>query len=249
MHDIAGALALLEYPLSINSLSKLLRRKQFLVHEDIKHLSAVLVVPDSPDEPVTIFHPSFRDYLLTCCTDKYFRVDAGNFNAFIADRCLYTMNQHLRKDICNIGDPSILNEEVENLDERRNSLIPLELRYACEYWMTHLSNAKPLSSEGLEDKLKSFCECHLLHWVEALSLLNKISAGAFHLPAVIMWCKHHFPKDENTVSFLLEDVERVVLTYSIPIQAGAIQVYCSALLFMPTCPLYQAEKQKATGRI
>ena len=98
------------------------------------------------------------------------------------------MNESLKQDICRIQDPSVLNSEVEDLDTRSNRFLLLQLCYACKYWIPHLREAaKP--DDGLLHELKTFCQEHLLHWVEALSLLGKVSSGVAELAVATKWCK------------------------------------------------------------
>ena len=98
------------------------------------------------------------------------------------------MNQNLKHDICDIRDPSLTNADIEDLKERHDRFLPPELRYACEFWAVHLSQASR-SDEELMKELEVFCNKHILHWVEALSLLEKVSASQRYLPGAIGWCK------------------------------------------------------------
>lgn len=81
-----------------------------------------------------------------------------------------------------------MNEDIDDLHGRWNLVIPLELQYACQYWMTHLSDTSHFDGGLLED-LSTFCHLHLFHWIEALSLLDKLSSAAMRLPDTVAWCK------------------------------------------------------------
>jgi hypothetical protein len=52
--------------------------------------------------------------------------------------------------------------------------IPLELRYACIYWASHLESAD-IEDADLMNELELFGNEHLLHWFEALSLIRKLN--------------------------------------------------------------------------
>lgn len=188
VRNVAGALVLLQSPLTPPVLSELLGEEVSSVTGDIQHLSAVLSIPDDAARPPTIFHPSFADFILLRCIDPKFKIDAQVYNAYLALCCLLTMNRYLKYDICNIGDPSQMNDEIKDLEERRSQFLPPELRYACEFWMVHLANAS-ISNPALLEALNRFCSCHLLHWLEVLSLLGKLSVAHIGLPGVIQWCK------------------------------------------------------------
>jgi len=53
--------------------------------------------------------------------------------------------------------------------------ISLEIQYACLYWVQNLQK----SGEQLhdDDQVHRFLQEHLLHWLEALSRMRKISKG------------------------------------------------------------------------
>jgi hypothetical protein len=50
------------------------------------------------------------------------------------------------------------------------------MAYACEYWVEHLQAGEHACSDILADggKVDSFFQEHLLHWLEAMSLLQKM---------------------------------------------------------------------------
>jgi hypothetical protein len=58
------------------------------------------------------------------------------------------------------------------IDESRvtASLTP-ELRYGCHYWVDYLARSQRGIKDG--DATHRFLEKHLLHWLEAMSLMNE----------------------------------------------------------------------------
>ena len=72
-----------------------------------------------------------------------------------------------------IGDPSLLNSEVEDFDRKVKDAIPSELRYACRYWASHLSRVKH-GDEAVVRALNVFLVKSLLWWFEAMSLVGSI---------------------------------------------------------------------------
>src|SRR2546423_14745292 len=51
--------------------------------------------------------------------------------------------------------------------------LPADVRYACRYWVHHVIEArKPLRDQ---DAVYTFLQKHFLHWLEALSLIGRIS--------------------------------------------------------------------------
>jgi hypothetical protein len=73
-----------------------------------------------------------------------------------------------------------------DLDHRLRDNVPEHLRYACLYWVHHLTDL-PDDSGGLYDKAKAFLFLHLLHWLEVMSLLNMIDATFSMLQSVRHW--------------------------------------------------------------
>ena len=81
------------------------------------------------------------------------------------------MNRGLRQNMCRLTDPGISNIDIPDVD----TWITPVLQYACKHWLTHLRLASKLDPT-LEAELATFCNEHLLHWVEALSLLGSITS-------------------------------------------------------------------------
>jgi hypothetical protein len=83
------------------------------------------------------------------------------------------MNERLRKDICETGDPSLFNTEVTDLKQRLANRVPPQLRYASRFWHVHFELVSTVSA-GVASYLEEFCQKHLLHWLELLSLLGEL---------------------------------------------------------------------------
>jgi hypothetical protein len=54
-----------------------------------------------------------------------------------------------------------------------DSNLPPELQYACRYWVDHLERSGLSIEDG--DAMHRFIKKHLLHWLEAMSLINETS--------------------------------------------------------------------------
>jgi len=95
----------------------------------------------------------------------------------ILSRSLDVMEKSLHKDIYNLKDPGCLIDEIKPVNSD-----PLDqFRYACVYWADHLSEIdQSLHNEiGICDdgRIHRFLKNHLLHWLEALSLIRNTAAG------------------------------------------------------------------------
>ena len=128
--------------------------------------------------PIRALHASLHDYLTdkSRCRDPRFFIDPSVQHAEIARHCLERMKPpSLRRDICDIGDYSKLNEQVDDLKRRKEEHIPGDLQYACRYWASHFSSADV--GEGLIDLVRSFAFVSILHWMEVLSLVGELNGG------------------------------------------------------------------------
>ena len=107
-------------------------------------------------------------------TVQHFWVDEIRVHETLADWCLQRMSRVLTRDICSIGSPDILITEIDS--ERIRQHLPAELQYACQHWIAHhLKSGTQLNDNGT---VHNFLRQHLLHWLEALSLMRKTSEGA-----------------------------------------------------------------------
>jgi hypothetical protein len=185
LRKILSAIVFLQEPMPPSALAVLVDEEKRAA-AILPLLSSVLLVDDKA--PVRLFHPSFPDFITNeeRCIDSRFLVSRSKGHLQLATRCLEIMNVGLGRDICDIRDPSLSNSEVADLEERLACAVPLELRYACQYWHIHLQYAGVFSDSGLLAVLETFCARHLLHWVEVLSLLNKLPSARVELESLLI---------------------------------------------------------------
>jgi hypothetical protein len=178
--DIIGSIVVLESPLSINSLACLLQLSREEVKCRLDSLHSVLSVPNSEDVSVRLLHLSFREFLVDPQKQRksLFWVDEKNTHNKLASHCLELMSGQsgLRQDMCSLVDPGVLRSEID--DRAAASSLPPELQYACRYWTSHLIQSKEHIVDG--DATHLFLQKHLLHWLEAMSLMRD-SSRCFHL--------------------------------------------------------------------
>lgn len=171
-HQVVGAIVILESPLSVISLSRLLGIPERLVHLRLNSLHSVLNVPDDETLPVRLFHSSFRDFLIDPETREKtpFWVDKKETHYRLTLQCLLTC-QNLRKNIC-----GLISEGARRADIDRRTIdhrLSPDLQYACRYWAHHLVQCT--DSNGITHNALLFLQEHFLHWVEAMSLLGLVS--------------------------------------------------------------------------
>lgn len=170
---VLGAIVLFAAPLPARGIAGLLGIPPQRINFLLRNLHAVLSVPSDLGAPVRFLHKSFSDFLLgqegTGTTE--FRVDAAETHKMLALKCIHRMSNGLRKDICEIGDQGRTMDGIDKTTVIRQ--IPPDLEYACLHWAYHLQHSGQLIKDG--DKASTFFHEHFLHWLEALSLIGKIS--------------------------------------------------------------------------
>jgi len=175
LRDVLGTIVILFSHLSVESLSKLLLISQQEVDQTLKDLHAILDIPKDKTHLLRLHHPSFRDFLLDKgrCRDPNFHIDGRQAHQKLATDCIQLMSKFLKQDICCMGRPGALVADVESsLVEK---YLPSEVQYACLYWIQHLQNSGAQLYDN--DQIHQFLQEHLLHWLEALGWMRKVSKG------------------------------------------------------------------------
>lgn len=170
--QVVGAIVMLESPLSVISLSKLLDFPERFIVSRLNLLHSVLSIPNDKDLPVRLFHISFRDFLLDPETRSKtpFWVEKSETHHMLTVKCL-SICQSLQKNICGLRSDGIQRTEITRQTVDR--CLPPELQYACRYWAFHLAQCE--DSSNMMHNALSFLEKHFLHWVEAMCLLGLAS--------------------------------------------------------------------------
>jgi hypothetical protein len=175
LKSILGSIVVLLSPLSVSSMARLVDLPREDVDDCIDSLHAILNIPKDQAHPIRLHHPSFRDFLLSesRCTDKRFWVDEKQTHQKLATRCIQLISDSLKDDICGVTIPGTLVADIESC--RIEQYLPPEVQYACLHWVQHLRR----SDAQLQDNgdIHQFLQKHLLHWLEALSWMQKISEG------------------------------------------------------------------------
>jgi hypothetical protein len=191
--DLLRTVVLLEEPLSAVSLAELMNGSETDIAKAVDALAAFLFVADTHKSSVAvvqIFHPSLRDFLCDTerCRDTQFLVDTSVHHQMLSSRCLLMLNRSLRHDICRLENPARANTEISDLMTRLQEHVSGAVQYACVFWPVHLTAGESLSN-SLCMTLLEFCQAHLLHWVELLSLLRRLLTAAVQLPTAVSWCR------------------------------------------------------------
>jgi hypothetical protein len=168
-----GSLVVLLSPLTTSSLSRLLQLPREDIDSTFNDLHAILDIPKDPTRPLRLHHPSFRDFLLNKDQCGDFWVDEEKAHQILAAGCIQLMSQTLKKDVCRMYTPSSQASQVES--SRLQKYLPPEVQYACLYWVQHLQRSNSQVRDSKE--AHQFLQAHLLHWLEALGWIGKVSEG------------------------------------------------------------------------
>jgi hypothetical protein len=180
LKHLLGIIAILLSPLSTQSLGQLISTPQGKVSQILNDLHAILDIANDPTRPVRLHHPSFRDFLLNQKRSEAFWVEEHEVHQTLATQCIQIMSKSLRQDICSVGHPGTLVAEIEN-SAVQEYLTP-EIQYACIYWIEHLEKGNVQLADN--DQVHQFLQYHLLHWLEALGWMRKVSEGIHAIAAL-----------------------------------------------------------------
>ncbi|CDO75279.1 hypothetical protein BN946_scf184497.g10 [Trametes cinnabarina] len=232
---LLGTIAVVEEQLSPAGLEALLRLRPGTARGTLNRLQSIIYVPPVEEEPkpTRFLHLSFPDFITdpSRCDSPDFLVKPSLQHTVIALRCLEAMGS-LKQNFCEIdwSNDHLLNTEIPGLSEKIAERFSPALSYACKYWSHHLCRAE--LGEDLLRALENFCHCHLLHWLEALSLLGCVDVALNALQSAQHYLKEH-ASPTTDIPALLNDCECMVRTFYPPINASFFQVYKSALVLSP----------------
>jgi hypothetical protein len=182
LRHILGCTVVLLSPLSVKSLRRLLDVTKQEIDQTLDNLHAILDIPKGPTRPLRLHHPSFRDFLLNKdrCGDPNFLVDEKEAHRTLAKDCIQLMLTSLKQDICDVGAPGTLVADMQS--SRVEQYLPPEVQYACLYWVQHIQKSETRLHD--DEQVHLFLQKHLLHWLEALSLMGKTSEGVLAISSL-----------------------------------------------------------------
>ena len=188
---ILGVVYCMAIPLSISGLHKLLQQPDIDARIIVPALSSVLLASEDGKQPIQFYHASFRDFLVNPRRSQKYAINPDRYHSLMAQLCLKTMSNSLKRDMCGIGDPAKANKEVPDLVERRREAFDETLLYACRFWSRHLARLESdrVADEALLSAVKRFSTTVLLCWIETLSLLGELESAVVMLGEGIRWLK------------------------------------------------------------
>jgi hypothetical protein len=211
--DVLGAIIVLATPLPAGCLAALLGIEKYDVNHWLNNLHAVLNVPSDSKAPVRLRHKSFSDFLRgqEGTGMDSFRINAVEKHAMLASKCIDRMkreNGGLRKDICNLQDYGKPRDKIGETTIRE--VIRPDLKYAYLNWVYHLQQCR---QDITDEDIYAFLREHFLHWLEALSLIKKMTEGVVMVRTLESMLTVSGPIHVNYVRVLLTNFRYVHSVY------------------------------------
>jgi hypothetical protein len=129
-------------------------------------------------------HLSFPEFLQGPGSPERFRIDAKVEHRRLA-LCTLKMMNRLRFNICDLETSHVLNEDIPELSRCVESKLSPCLRYACQFWSTHL--LQTTFDSDLSTVAWNFLSRQALFWLEAMSLIKKTSHASRMLASLASW--------------------------------------------------------------
>jgi hypothetical protein len=198
IHDILEVVIFAQAFITLQALSDLLHMDLHDLSSYLSPLHSVLQVSDdtSAGGMIRPLHQSFPDFVRQqgSIVHSKLTMDHALAHKNFAERCFSQLNELLHFDMCEIKDASLSNHEVSDLPNRLNKHVSAALRYSCRYWPSHL--LEHIRVAGSQSQvplgLTVFCERHLLHWIEVLSLTEDMNSVQRVMPELISFMNVRF---------------------------------------------------------
>ncbi|KZV93397.1 hypothetical protein EXIGLDRAFT_835701 [Exidia glandulosa HHB12029] len=137
IHDVLGSIAVLRDHVSPAALATILGISlQDNLHPILKRLASVVIFdPNDSNAAMRPLHASFAEFLVDAkrCKDPRFYVQPALQHCRFAEQCLTLLCQSstLRRNICDLVDPSVFKHDIPDLHERVVRSLPAPVQYAC----------------------------------------------------------------------------------------------------------------------
>ncbi|KAF7966597.1 hypothetical protein HWV62_37809 [Athelia sp. TMB] len=194
--DLLGAVICAQVPLSCDAIDELLGQRSSS-SQTVSSLGSVL--SRSETGPIRIVHTSFYEYLTlhstTELTAEPWALTVSECHAKLAERCIELLAGKLKENMCDLVLPHPITDQT----------IPETTTYAANFWIEHVClNTKP--SEDFANKIHQFMRNHLLHWMEALSILKAFDVALRSLATLLKWIQVRF-RSTLLCSLLMRSVQ------------------------------------------
>jgi hypothetical protein len=105
--EVLSAVVLLQTPLSVDGIASLLGMSYAQIESDLSPFHSVIHVPSTKDGQVSIFHASFREFIVDAERCRGHSVDYTQGHQMLAVKSLQLLNKSLRRNICNLSEDTV----------------------------------------------------------------------------------------------------------------------------------------------
>ncbi|KAK6523133.1 hypothetical protein TWF694_006028 [Orbilia ellipsospora] len=194
------------------------------------------------ENKISFVHQSARDYLVKHAANLIFPDGSiEKQHRLVVLQSIYALEKTLRRNIYALPKLDCYIDEISV-----PTIDPLApILYASIYWVDHLCETE--SNHYLEllcndSRVDAFLRIHFLHWLEALSLMQRISDGIVVMTKLYGLLTRAPTK--SPLQDLVYDECRFLLSWKKTIEELPLQVYMSALIFTPIHSLTRQAFQK-----
>ncbi|MCJ1420358.1 hypothetical protein MMC32_006715, partial [Xylographa parallela] len=226
---IVGSIVSLAEPLSIQSLAVLLNISSDTIALRLRPLHSVLRIPTDSDTPIRTLHLSFSEFLLSNQLQlEPFGINGQVTHRMLLSKCLQLLSRPggLQENLCKLEYPGKPRREIDQTTI--NNRLSSAFQYACRYWVQHVKYGKVEIHD--QDDVHMFLQKHLLHWLEAMSLMNRLAEVIEQIRVLQSLVSS---SDLSYLLDFLQDAQRIVLANRYFVDLSPLQIYSSAMIFAP----------------
>jgi hypothetical protein len=173
---VVGSIVTVAEPLSKMALAALLKIPLKTIELRLKPLHSVLHVPPYPEAPIRPLHLSFSEFLTSQeVQNQPFGINGSATHGMLLTQCLALLSRPSPKGLCeNMCNLTYPGQPRQGLAPAMvQARLPSAVQYACRYWTHHAQHSGIQICD--DDDVHNFLQKHFLHWLEALSLLDRLA--------------------------------------------------------------------------
>ena len=185
---VLGSIIVAKNPLRIKDLVELLGVKNALLDLIIGQLDMILSVSNT--NYLHVCHQSVTDFLLDSERSQDLWVDPQLHSLSFAGSCLKLMNAKLKFNFFDLKTSYVLNKDIPELNNHIKSVKSTALDHASCFWASYLhKDCDEILQLEVQAALEKFMMVHLLHWLEIMSLMGRVSHAAELLLLASDWTR------------------------------------------------------------
>ncbi|KAF8716599.1 hypothetical protein AX14_012292 [Amanita brunnescens Koide BX004] len=151
-------------------------------------------------------------------------IDIEHRNKELALRCIELLDEELHENMCGMTLPYL----------RRKHALPEAISYACRFWIKHICLVSDVTDD-IVNRTYDFLVKHLLHWMEALAILNSYDHLIRSIDNLMKWLRTS-SQSHTDLQQLVYDGHRFAQYFANTIKEHPLLIYTTALPFTPTNP-------------